>query len=1328
MTQNVLAKVNIALWTILAVAFFLPFCMGKNVYAAEVTDVFANNGYAYGKSLTTQPTLVAELKDGVRAQSIQWQESSSKTGSFTNISGANSLSYTFTPTTDQWYRCKVNGVSTIPVKMIQYLSGWYVTNESMAYTIDNTGNTYKFFNAVGMYDGNWQQTSYSNGWQMVTSNEAEPASQRWAYGAMSNEGNAKLEAFRVSFSEEEPAKLNVSVDLEQTQRSFSFGSDVKIGDNDSAPLNAVYKNGVVKQVQMVSASSRKDATDDTLSLVLDYVQTPNKYWLGAYGSRCFFGYNIYQNGYSQSQYPKKVTDQGTANVVAEVTGTDSGMTSSWMNLAEGASVSFQFNVGKVSDTGAVIGTDSEVTSNVITYKSLKSGYEYKLQTSTDGVNWTDVEDTGWVTPDAEGKLVYGESGIDGVTSDTTVSVGENTRYKLICRKVGSEKESDVAGGDVTTSIDPSKTEEDKPAVSAEESTDGIRFSNLRTEFQYALVDADGNLKAEYISPDEDGSLSFTGLYPGTDYYLVAKSTTNLTSDKVKYTTQKVYVTFEDNVAGEEIAVPAKQEKVYGKAMYLPYITSERTGYSFAGWTTISGGEDVEYSAGEGYEVEGDSTLYAVWKEDIKTSGNLSIDYTFSYRDEYNNLISGTVPKDARPDTVRIILVKTVNGESTEISTKEIPVTDSENSGSEVYDFGLLPQYENGKKINYSFRQDFSGLPSDYEMTEEENGDIHLSYNPSYFKIKWSVTTDFEKASRIIDAIRIQITYKNREEEEFQTILQHADTYLECFRQNDGSYSGEYSVWQYNQLTKNPYLYSLRVIAYKADGEWHETSKLLCVTTDSDQKPVYYNGTGASGEIHTVLEEKKSKIILDENYGESPKTTEFSKVVDVDYILSKDTPERTGYDFVSWNTKADGSGTNYAPGSVYQGKEDICFYAQWKKKEYTVVLPNTKENPGIEIKGDTTIKDGDDYIFTISGKSGYSVEDIVVKADGKVVDSKYMKYDKNTNTWTITIPGVSQPPAIEIGGVTDLKPEIQKETTVIQDAVKTVTPKNGVLFSDLKNLTDAQKKTYENRINAIVKQAEKQLQSAVSKQQIETIRKSAVSQINAIVKQAQTADKKEADKKKTVVKPAQKPVTAKKTAKDESGLSGNDLAKRNDLPILLAKGVGGNKKICLSWLKVKNTSGYEVYWSYCNGKSNFKLLNRSSKLKKTHKKLSNKKKYKYFVVSYRMVDGKKIYTAKSNQLHVSMSANKTTNAKAVKVKKTKITLKKGNKFTIKAKLVREDKEKKLLKHAAAYRYYSSNKKIAAVSKKGVIKAKKKGTCTLYVLANNGAYKKITVTVK
>ena len=44
------------------------------------------------------------------------------------------------------------------------------------------------------------------------------------------------------------------------------------------------------------------------------------------------------------------------------------------------------------------------------------------------------------------------------------------------------------------------------------------------------------------------------------------------------------------------------------------------------------------------------------------------------------------------------------------------------------------------------------------------------------------------------------------------------------------------------------------------------------------------------------------------------------------------------------------------------------------------------------------------------------------------------------------------------------------------------------------------------------------------------------------------------------------------------------------------------------------------------------------------------------------------------------------------------------------------------------YKTGNKKVATVNSKGVIKAKKKGTCTIYVYAQNGVYAKVTVKVK
>ena len=199
--------------------------------------------------------------------------------------------------------------------------------------------------------------------------------------------------------------------------------------------------------------------------------------------------------------------------------------------------------------------------------------------------------------------------------------------------------------------------------------------------------------------------------------------------------------------------------------------------------------------------------------------------------------------------------------------------------------------------------------------------------------------------------------------------------------------------------------------------------------------------------------------------------------------------------------------------------------------------------------------------------------------------------------------------------------------------------------------------------------------------------------------------------------------------DQSGLNGKAICNLK-LPMFLAKGSGSNKKITLSWLKYKWADGYEVYWSYCDGTQGFKKLGtfKKSTLSATHKKLNNKKEYKYYVAAYKMVNGKKIYIARSNALHVAMKNAKKTNAKSITVNKTKVTLREGKTFKLKCKVKKAGSRKKLLLHTDKFRYHTSDSSIATVSKSGKIKALKKGTCTIYIFANNGVYKSVKVTVK
>ena len=98
------------------------------------------------------------------------------------------------------------------------------------------------------------------------------------------------------------------------------------------------------------------------------------------------------------------------------------------------------------------------------------------------------------------------------------------------------------------------------------------------------------------------------------------------------------------------------------------------------------------------------------------------------------------------------------------------------------------------------------------------------------------------------------------------------------------------------------------------------------------------------------------------------------------------------------------------------------------------------------------------------------------------------------------------------------------------------------------------------------------------------------------------------------------------------------------------------------------------------------------------------------------------------MHIAGKANKHTNAKAIKVKKSSYTLKVNKTATIKPTLVLENSKKKGVEHVAKFRYQSTNTAVATVDKNGKIKAVGKGTCWVYIFANNGKLKSVKVTVK
>lgn len=206
------------------------------------------------------------------------------------------------------------------------------------------------------------------------------------------------------------------------------------------------------------------------------------------------------------------------------------------------------------------------------------------------------------------------------------------------------------------------------------------------------------------------------------------------------------------------------------------------------------------------------------------------------------------------------------------------------------------------------------------------------------------------------------------------------------------------------------------------------------------------------------------------------------------------------------------------------------------------------------------------------------------------------------------------------------------------------------------------------------------------------------------------------------------VTPDTDTEDQSALNGSQVSKLK-LPILLATGKGGNRKITISWRSYEDADGYDCSWSYCDGKRSYKKLAtvKAAKDRVTSRRLDNNRRYKYFVAAYKLIDGKKVYIAKSNPLHVALKDAKATNAKKVTVNQTNVRLKAGDTFVVRSRTRLENTNKKELLHVAAYRYYTSDQSVASVSKTGKIKALKSGTCVIYVVANNGVYGTVEVTV-
>lgn len=178
------------------------------------------------------------------------------------------------------------------------------------------------------------------------------------------------------------------------------------------------------------------------------------------------------------------------------------------------------------------------------------------------------------------------------------------------------------------------------------------------------------------------------------------------------------------------------------------------------------------------------------------------------------------------------------------------------------------------------------------------------------------------------------------------------------------------------------------------------------------------------------------------------------------------------------------------------------------------------------------------------------------------------------------------------------------------------------------------------------------------------------------------------------------------------------------PLMLKSTDQTKKSITLKWKKNSKAVKYVIYGNKCGSAKPKKITTTKDNEKKLSKIAGKKLKkgtyYKFIVVA---LDKSGHVVATSKMVHVATKGKANYSEVTTKAKNNRVSLQKGKTFKLGAKAAGSN-----VKKHVGVRYESSDPKVAKVSKSGKVKALKKGSCKIYVYAQNGICKTIKVTVR
>lgn len=1245
------------------------FSGGGNTDPSEEEVVFMNNGYPYGKNMTNSSiTLVMDVTG--EAATYQWQSATSKRGPFTDIEGANGSTYTFTPTHGYWYRCVVDGTASRAVKAVIPTSdnGNTWTKPNTCWYISNGVMAYMAngngFDIVGLYTKDGKNYMLGTSYDKVWRLYSRSDSEPSAETATSQVSVASLAALRLSFDPMNTHDLIFDAELGEGQHSFAIGADANIGNSITSSDSAD---------EAVLAATVKNGELQQIAMMgvakaADAADDTPSFVLAPITQASYYWIGDYD---SRRIFEYNTGSSSYIKETAEINGQNAA------SLVEGIDSGLTMSWTNVED-GGHIGFKFSVGA-VADVGAVTGQVDYITE------NLTDLDgDTSYIiTVDGESYEIvsdmYGDIALEG-TDDNDVS------YSLFGKNISiSKKDSQDTPADITVAARPEAPSAPKTLADIQNPTPADMES---------AADGEG---VEIVNVTGD-SVTVSPL-GGQQYQYSMDGATWTVLDDLNVSDNYVISGLEEN------------QRVYVRTRYVANTTKPASLWSDA--------KAVSRDLIAGVTAEDTTCTYdgLIHSPSVTIADGLdgaSISYSLAADEPYTQ----TVPELKNAGTYKVYYLVTADecspvfGDVTVTIEKKTITADKVIVDENAYIQGIQ----------------FSGLL---------DGD-ELVYDEDYTVVLWDVTPGIET---VVTTYRFGLATTG-----------NAANYM---LQNKSWDMVHYHDWTY-EIKEG---HSNKIIAYCNETEnpahcaYQGRNEAVSCTVTAESRA--YDGTEYAGAVvNNWITEKTGEAAVtyyegtgDTDYPENENapvnagTYKFVvKIADVtayaefeiqrldqnvefdviDYTFgdSVEAPEVTGaqedpvieYYYTTENSNTDGTlwenSRSADPGTYYMYAK-VC--ATTNYNEYVTQPVQFTVAKREIIPAATTLKVGKVAAKTY-GDAKFALNVKCSRNDKKTFTSSNTKVVKVDGTGKVTIVGAGKAVVtVSVAANQNYKAAAAKVAITVNKKAIRVTANDASKYegkADPKFTFTAEGLVGKDKLTGIVLK-----RAAGEKSGTYTI----------------TASQKKGANPNYNITFAIGRLVIKKSPNVEP--SGTELYKKT-LPFFLMKGKGTGTRIDLTWDKVKGATGYDVYWSYCNGKNNFnKLANVPKSQKYADKNLNNKREYKYFTVAYKMSGGKKVYLGRTNTVHVAMPYAAKTNVLKVTVNKTKANLAKGKTFKITKKVKLENPKKKALNHLTKKeRFITSNAKVATVSSAGVIKAVRKGTCTVYVMSENGVCAKIKVTVK